>query len=124
RSTNWFLSVTPAPTGPNEAIIIGSSVRDGGVLVAPLAPPNILFETNLSFSTTPAGVPLNIDLFEHACTNPPACTNLGVPAVDYVLTFIDTCPQLGAQYTCLIPSPFGLIENSDNVKLSLQLSGV
>lgn len=123
-STNWFLSVTPAPTGPNEAFIIGSTVQDGGVPVAPLLPGNLLFETNLSFATTPAGVPLNIDLFEHACLNPPACTNLGTPAVDYVLTFIDTCPQLGPLYTCLNPSPFGFIQNSDSVTIALQMSGI
>jgi hypothetical protein len=123
---NWFLTVTPLPSGPNEAFIIGSTVRDGdvgGVLVAALAPGNLLFETNLSFATTPAGVPLNVNLFEHACLNPPACTNLGTPAIDYVLTFISTCPQLGPLYTCLEPLPYGFIQNSDSVTLALQMSG-
>ncbi len=114
-SADWFLSVTPTPSGPNEAVIIGSSVADGGVPVAPLSPGNLLFETNLT-AATPAGVPLNVDLFEHAI-NPAA------PVVDYVLNFVDTCAQLNGPYICLGNSPFGFIQNSNSVTIALQMSG-
>jgi PEP-CTERM motif len=99
------------------AQIVGSTIQNGGVTVAALQPPNTLHETDLT-AATPAGVPLNVDLFEYALP-------LTTPTVDFVLNFVLTCPQLGPQYTCLGASPFGFIPNNDgSTTIALSMRGV
>jgi hypothetical protein len=103
----------------NTQAITGSTIEDGGVLVAPLQPPNLMNEKPLTALTTPPGVPnLNVDLFEYS-QNPAA------PVIDFVLDYVFTCPQLGPQYTCLGASPFGFIENAGGLSttITLQMSG-
>ena len=103
---------------PGVQQIVGSTIKDGGVLVAALQPPALMHETSLTDLTTPAGVQLNVNLFEYALP-------LTDPTVNFVLNYVFTCPQLGPAYTCLGASPFGFIENAGGTSttITLQMEG-
>ena len=114
----WFQTVNPN-VGPGVAVIISNQLHEGATanpLIDPLIPIpafSLINETNLS-AATPAGVPLNVNFFEQ----PQAASN-----IDFVLTYISTCPQLGGSYTCFGASPFGFIQNSNSVTIALQMFG-
>ena len=115
-TVKWFQFLNPS-INPNIATINSSTVKDGGVTVANLLPPNTLFETNLDFTTFIPGTTLNIDLFEHS-------TNTSAPVIDYKLTHIDTCAELGAGFTCLGASPFGFVPNANGTAVILGMTGL
>jgi hypothetical protein len=111
-SADWFRSVNPN-LNPNEAIVIGNQLFNGGVL-APIPAGSLVHETNLNFNTAIPGTTLNIDLFEFP---------LAAPNIDFVLTHVDTCAELGGTYQCFGASPFGFIQNTTSVTIALQLRG-
>jgi hypothetical protein len=116
NNANWFLTVTPPSgppaTGPQEALVIGTSLMDGGVL-APITPlVTLVHETNLNFTTFPPGdITPPFDMFEFPCTAP--CTTAN-PPIDFVLTHINTCAENGGtpNVTCFGNSPFLFTEHT------------
>jgi hypothetical protein len=94
---------------------------DGGVPV--VLGSTVMNEKNLNLATmTPIGSPLTtpVDLFES-----PVSTTVGGTAttIDFVLTMVDSCPQLGPGYTCIAGSPFGFIQTGSSVAVNLVMSG-
>jgi hypothetical protein len=117
-TANWFQFCSappeiPNPTGPNLATIVGDTLTNGGAPV-PIPPGSLMNEKNLDFATAIPGQTLNIDLFEV----PQAAAN-----IDFVLTHVDTCAELGGTYQCFGTSPFGFIQNTGSVTIALQLRG-
>jgi hypothetical protein len=116
-SADWFrfcsTPTVPNPTGPGLAEIVGTTLTNGGVPI-PIPAGSLMNETNLDFTTATPGTTLNVNFFEF----PQAATN-----IDFVLTHVDTCLELGGTYQCFGTSPFGFVQNSSSVTIALQLRG-
>jgi len=135
-SANWYLTVLPCCSGPNEAIVNGSSLVDGATVVYPVLPA-LIFESNLNFATAvPGPAPLNINFFEYPCAVPTGgSTCLATTNIDFVLTHVATCAEQGGTAgECFGTSPFlfqevlvdppGPTPPSIFTNISLSLSGI